>query len=543
MMPQPVPGQAAPSQTEERQIPVDLAPTEGEAAVLSLLAARDGSEWAAVAGSLLTVPESVARISWPEWGELQPPTRGPRAADRDPDLGAIFTEEPFAGIRMTRAIIGREVWRGSTDQVEAGSLETSDSSYRFAGGTWSASKLFAQYGLSDAHRVIRGARRPVRGVALATQAPKLGSSDSNWVPGGSSKPLEEQSREELLGKEIFNSWPNNLLGIDWYGGSEHPPPHSFVVGRVQGGIWIADVAPDHDNNQLRIVLAWEADQIDPFACSLLVRAEQDEASLFSRIWRISDLPGDLAMNEQGEEPRHLGWTERTITVLLPRGARRTDWGMSLLGPDGSLLDERPVAPRVDRLEFSMYVAGASGPASTSIVGDRSPAPTEAERDQEVAEARELEEQTRAAAAHRRLATADELEHYLRWRFSARAGELLVLDRYLLHGPDETIKRAVEFIARFGRPTRALVSKVSDSAPSALAAGPEIQVRKLPHDAFHDRVWIVGESGLSVGASVNRFLREGPSASIPATTAVDLPFADTAAWRERFETWWVSARPL
>jgi hypothetical protein len=37
----------------------------------------------------------------------------------------------------------------------------------------------------------------------------------------------------------------------------------------------------------------------------------------------------------------------------------------------------------------------------------------------------------------------------------------------------------------------------------------------------------------VGASLNNFLRNESAAS----TAVDLPFADAAAWRERFERWW------
>lgn len=533
----------APKQAEERHIPLDLAPQDEEAAVLSLLATQEGDDWIVAAGSLLSVSVAVAEMSWIEWRTAQPQTRGPRAANTDPDLGATFTDEPFPGIRMTRMVVKREDWTEWTGQIEAGRLETPDGAYRLDVDGWSATKLFAQSGLTDAHEVVAGARRPVRGVAATTRVPDLPWSDGNWVRGGSPKPLEKQSRDELRGKDVFTSWPKSLLGIDWHGASEHQPPHAFVVGRAQAGIWIADVVPDHDNDQLRIVLAWEADQIDPFGCSVLVRAERDGAPLLTRHWNISDLPGEFVVDERGQEPRDLAWNERTIDVRLPRGPRRTDWGMSLFGPDGWLLDELPVAPRVERLEFSLQIAGANGPATTSVVGDRRPTPTEAERDQEAVAARELEDQTRGAAARRRLATADELEHYLRWRFSARAGELLLVDRYLLDDSEETVRRVVDFLASLKRPIRALATKVDKSAPSVLEKTPEIEVRRLPKNTVHDRLWIVGDSGVSVGASVNSFVRKEPNAATPATTAVDLPFADATAWREKFETWWSAAELL
>jgi hypothetical protein len=541
-MPELTTQQNVPKQTDERLLPRGLAPQRGEAGVLSLLAVREGPDWVMVCGSLLSVPEAVAKASWAEWADLQPATRGPRPAKSDPDLGATFTEEPFSDLRITRMIVDQAEWREQIERIEAGKVETPEGTYRLDLGEWSACKLFAQNGLTDPHRVLARAKRPVRGVAAAIREVEIPWSDGNWVRGGASKPMEKHTREELLGKDIFTSWPENLLGIGWHGSVEHPPPRAFVVGRVQAGIWIADVVPDYDNAQLKIVLAWEADRIDPFSCSVLVRAERDGAPLMTRHWNISDLPGELVVNKKGQEPRDLAWNERTIDLRLPRGPRRTDWGMSLLGPDGWLLDELPVVRRAERMEFSMQIAGTSEPFSTTVVGDRQPTPTEAERDQEAEAARELEEQTRAGAARRRLATADELEHYLRWRFSARAGELLLIDRYLLDGKEETVQRVVEFLATFNRPIRALVTKVSESAPPALAAAPEVEVRKLAPSEIHDRLWIVGDSGLSVGASVNRFLRDGPNATIPATTAVELPFADTAAWREKFDGWWPTAEP-
>src|ERR1044072_6987024 len=73
-----------------------LAPGDGEAAVLSLLAARDEQgNWLVACGSLLTVPAEAARISWPAWERQQPQTRGPGHLSEDLDLGATLDEEPF----------------------------------------------------------------------------------------------------------------------------------------------------------------------------------------------------------------------------------------------------------------------------------------------------------------------------------------------------------------------------------------------------------------------------------------------------------------
>jgi hypothetical protein len=55
----------------ELYVPHELAPVDGEAAVLSMLVVRDGSEWRVVAGSLLTVPVAVASTSTRRWGQIQ----------------------------------------------------------------------------------------------------------------------------------------------------------------------------------------------------------------------------------------------------------------------------------------------------------------------------------------------------------------------------------------------------------------------------------------------------------------------------------------
>ncbi|HEY1853682.1 MAG TPA: hypothetical protein VGG40_03780, partial [Solirubrobacterales bacterium] len=275
----------------------------------------------------------------------------------------------------------------------------------------------------------------------------------------------------------------------------------------------------------------------------LVRSEIDSAPLLVRHLKISDLPGETVQRQEGTEARDLPWNERTISVRVPRGPRGTCWGVSLIGPDGQLLDERPVVRRIERIELSVGIIGEEEPAMTGIVGDTRPSPTEPERDAAVLAAAKLQAEAAAQAAKRRISTAGELESYVKWRFSARAGELLVLDSYLLDGEPEIVERVFGFLLGLRRPIRALTAKQPERGLAALRdwGAPHMEVRGLPNGkaTLHDRLWLVGETGVLVGTSLNEFLKEASAAS----TAVDLPFADAAAWRDKFENWWARGKTL
>jgi hypothetical protein len=203
------------------------------------------------------------------------------------------------------------------------------------------------------------------------------------------------------------------------------------------------------------------------------------------------------------------------------------------------LDERPVVPRVEQISFSVSIVGSTGPASKTVVGDRSAPPSPEERDRETQAAVEAEEQAREAAARRRLSTVSELEEYIRWRFSCRGGELLICDPYLLHGTPEVQGRIIRFLDALDRPIRALTLSLDADAKQLVQASPELQVRLLPQGArtLHDRVWIVGGIALLVGGSINVFLPPASGQVGPATTVADLPHGDALQWRSQFETWW------
>jgi hypothetical protein len=524
------------------RIPRSLVPADSQVAVLSLLAVSEEDRKVVRAGSLLTLPAQVRGMSWKGWRESQPLTRGPRISRNDPDLDPSFCEEPFAGVHIHRSVFDQDEWMAAVDGLESGTLEVDGVAYEVDVGEWTGCKLFSQDGGSDAHHVLKEARRPIWGVSATGDGPAMPHVEGLWLKANfPPRPAGERTREELRAGETFANWPIHLLGLWWPGTDDTDAPNSFVVGVAMNDAWIADVVPDNDEGFLRIAIGWDANTTDPLSCSLLVRSELDGASLLVRNWRISDLPGEGATTDDGSEARDLSWNQRTLDVLVPRGPRRTSWGVALMGPDGQLMDELPVARRVESIEFSIGIVGEEGAGVTGVVGDRRAAPTQAEIDAAVAAAKELEVETAARASRRRFSTAGELAGYMKWRFSVQSGDLLILDPYLLDGDEDDVRRVLDFLLGLRRSIRALTAKAPAHGVNMFASASAIDVRGLPNGTatLHDRCWLVGNTGVLTGASLNHFLREESA----ATTAVDLPFADSSIWREKFEEWWRKGRPL
>jgi hypothetical protein len=514
-------------------VPNEIAPAEGEAAVLSMLAVRDGSSWAATSGSLLTVPTGVALTSWKRWGELQPEYAGMWKSGGF-DFGPIFCAEPFPGVRIVRAVVEAEDWHRMVDGLAKGrvNVPSCPSSIKIARS--SSTVILGRDGANDAHLVVEGAKRPVLGIVATVEAPPIPLTNGIWELATPSFLKPGRILGAMSPHRNMANWAEPLIGINWPAG-KIPPPARLVIGKMQSRAWIARVKPDSDDPESLVVsIAWDETLIDPLGCSLLGRSELDELPLLIRHVPISDFPGTLS----ALEPREMSWRQRTLDVKLPHGPRRAAWGFMLLGPEGELLDDRVVAPRIERVNVTVHVAGSSGPSNVSTIGEKKPAPSELERDDAVRAAARAEAEARRAAAHRRISTAGELEEYLRWRFVCRAGELLLLDPGLFsqHGRQEDV---VAFLAGFNRPVRTLVRGLPRNAREALSAAPGITAKALPGGGrtLHDRIWIVGETAVLVGASPGDFLAHPAGQPRRATTATDLPHADAVVWRELFEGWW------
>lgn len=514
-------------------VPPEFEPKDGETAVLSLLAVRDGPGWNAVSGSLLTVPDELAHMSWRQWSAIQP--HAPQHVDSRGTLdpGAVFCVEPFSCVRAIRHAVDAQQWRSCVESLGRGQITVNGDAYDLATVESTPVVLLGHDGVGPAYDVVAGAMRPVRGIATTLEAPELPETGSTWELEMPENLERGPERGRLWQERHLLHWPRELLGIDWTGDTETGAPACLVIGRPVSKAWIVRVKPDFDADGLIISIGWDEQLIDPLGCSLLIRTESNGVPLLVRHLRITELP-EIA--PAVSEPRAMAWSDRTLDVQLPRGARRTEWGLTLLSSSGELLDERPVALRVEQISMAIHVNDGAAPASTITMGDKKAPPTKSETDEAIQAALAIEATAREAASHRRLATAGELEDYLRWRFCCRAGELLLLDPYLLHDkPDDVIA----FLRRLNRPIRALARSIPSEAARLLVSVPTLDVRPLPNGkaTVHDRIWIVGETGVLVGASVGTFLADSAGARRRATTATDLPFADTAAWRQKFEEWW------
>jgi hypothetical protein len=522
-------------------VPDELGPAASEAAVLSLLVVREGTLWAVVSGSLLTVPLEVALMSWKRWGERQPHARPALPHEGLLDLGPIFCVEPFAGIRAVRAIVAPDEWRTVVEGLAVGAIDVSSGPCTIEIAASTSTVLLGHEGVGPAYDAVGGARRPVLGVALALAEREIPETDPVWeLVAPSDLPPGPELAERWANRNLLN-WPLALLGIrHWPAGGESKPPATFVIGRTESRAWIAQVKPDLENEALIVQIAWDEDEIDPLGCSVLIRAESDGLPVLVREQRLSNLP-DVSSPAPTRDPRKGSWRERTLDVRLPRGGRRTTWGLQLFSANGTLLDERPVAARFEQIKMSMHVGNSRDPTSMFEIGDTKPPPTQSERDAAIRATAKIDADARRAAAARRISTAGELERYLGWRFSCREGELLLLDPGLFSQSGREAD-VVRFLAGFDRPIRTLVRGRHEASRDALADARTIVARALPGGGrdLHDRIWIVGDTAVLVGASPGDFLTHPENATTRATTASDLPFGDAVLWRERFEEWWAAA---
>lgn len=510
-----------------------LRPGPGEAAVLSLLAVRADGGWNVVCGSLLSLPDAAARVSWREWKQDQPPSRGLRQAPEGFDLGPEFHRDPVAGLCAHRAVVESQDWEALLKAIISGTVPTDFGECRLATHDWSPLVFLGSTGLTDRHRVSRGARRPLRAISAELPSQDLPPTEATWkldIPSD----LEPGPELGRIWKErTLLNWPEELLGIDWHPDPKIEPPHSFLVGRANTRAWLADVHPDYERQELKFSIGWDAELIDPLSCSLVFQAEESQEIISAaRQIRISDLPMHDWPAER-TEPRHQGPTERLLQVAIPRGARRVDFGAMLLTADGGLLDVLPLGKRLEQITMEMSIQGAPGPAWSSTIGDPDPPPGPAERDLAVLDSERINAAARHAAAERRISDSGELGAYLRRRFSARSGELLILDPHLFEADQIALET---FLVSLDRPIRALTSRLRRPVKKMVKRMARLEARELSAGggALHDRIWIVGETGLMVGSSAASLINPKTRRT---TTIAELSFSDTAIWRQRFEEWW------
>lgn len=445
-----------------------------------------------------------------------------------------------------RAVVPSHDWREVVVCLERGEVGVLSKRLAAALGEWSLAGLICQDSESDAHRVVISAKRPVQGVTARVIAPAMPHSEANWRWELPPHELRGRALADMLKARRLLHWPQELLGIDWLGVDEFAPPPAFVVGRPLSNAWIVDMWPGTESGHLAVTIGWDAARIDPLSCVLGVRVEHEGTIVLSTNIRISDLPPNSAAKGPSREPRELAWHERTVDVSVPRGPDRTAFGATLYGPDGALLDERRTAPRWERVTITAGVQPSPEPSPEQLAAEQRA------REEAAVIARDLVAAAGAAAARRRLSSQGDLFDYRCWRFSCVAGDLCVLDAYLL---DDPLAPTIALLRRLDRTIRALARKTpvtilkdlrGSQAGQARLPGVTLELAQLPSsvdirllpngpDTLHDRVWFVGNTGLLVGGSVNTIPSSGGVGG--ETTITELPLPDVLEWRRLFEVWW------
>ena len=164
-------------------------------------------------------------------------------------------------------------------------------------------------------------------------------------------------------QEMITDWSQALLGIQWPPGNELAPANCFVIGRAESNAWIADVRPGKDG-ELNVFLGWDENALDPLGCALLPTAAKGGLPILRRHIRLADLPAPDTPTAQQLATYKQSWKDHLLVVNLPRGPRGSEWGVALIAADGRVLDEWPVAPRVESIHLKIGIIGSSGPLSS-----------------------------------------------------------------------------------------------------------------------------------------------------------------------------------
>lgn len=511
-------------------------PGPGELGVFTALAAQlPSGEWEVVAGSLLTAPRAAASMSWRRWAVVQP------EQDRHPgglDLGPRFSIDPAPGVRALRVPLNREEWKRALAGVHAGRVVLGPlGTYVVRAKEWSPVVLLDSVGALAPHKVLQAARRPVRGsvseLERETQPIEL---DSQWElaapPGLRPGPVLGR----MYPHRSLGLWPLELLGIEWHPGEKvFPWPAQIVVGRLQSLAWIASTKPNQEEKgRIDIQIAWDENVIDPLGCTLEIVQSVGELVLPSHSFHIGD---DLPHGPAIGETRLLPWDRRTINVHLNRVLPPAVWGLRLRAADGTVLDARGEFRRVESVEVSIHVMGDEPPPRP----DPPSMPSMPELTKAMNEIAEGAKQAREEAHRAQRSPESDLRLYLKQRFSARAGPLLILDPYAAGPP---VEDSLAFLAELAREVRVLTFKRTAEPREHVPVLPlGVEIRWLPGGAtLHDRVWIVGESGLHVGPSLNGLVGKRDPSQRPYSTITRLPPEGTARFQAVFDDWWGNGTP-
>lgn len=478
-----------------------LQPEAGERVVISGLCVQTDGKQRLACGSLLLGPPAMARVSWPAWRRSVGHDFWAEPTTRAPSLFSIVGDG-WTAFRTTATLERGRAWLGQLVRGEAAAVGNLP---RLSARLSLPEAPLLVNGANDtpASRLVFGAGLPVRGFFLRTEAVDLSGVAEDWVLGGG---LVRSAGLAALG----------VSGLSPEAGAEGAAL-GLLVGRVQRAAWLLGHRVTDGGELFVLDLGLDPRRVEVEELEVEVREYLGGELVLSRRTRLSELRIPASVRTR-------------LSVALPTMGRGVEREIALFDGDGVLLDHTTRFFLIERVGVSM----AGGPLVR--IGDWSE-PALADRLGAFASIAERHRQMLRAGLPARVVFGDARAtfRWLRRRLARARREVLIMDPYFGGHPADW-----NLLAGLGVPIRVL-SGSKAMAPPAGVLVTNLQGRrwrkagnKGPNPPFHDRLYLWGSRGLSVGTSPSGF-------GTRAFRVDELGSVEADAWRQHFETWWSDPR--
>lgn len=295
-------------------------------------------------------------------------------------------------------------------------------------------------------------------------------------------------------------------------GDPAPSPGLFI-GRLERRAWLNKMTLSPDDGRFVVEIRTEAGNISLHDLELHVHERIARETV-----RVIRMPlGDLRLPSRP--------TTR-YELRLPTVDSGVERSASLFDRNGRLLDSIDNFNFVERIQISLHVAGAPHPATVSTIGSTA--------EQSLAERLERHERSELEfrqlfedGARRRVFVGTQASTYVRQRLRSVRTDLKIIDPYFGASPSDW-----DLISELNVSIQVLTGSKAVLPTTALAHVDARYFAGAP--PYHDRVYLWGENGISIGQSPTGF--GGPR----AFRIGDLRAGEVRVWDALFAAWWTSS---
>jgi hypothetical protein len=483
-----------------------------ESFVLSVCAARDPSGWRLVHGTLLSVPEPCAGMSWSDWHLAASHGRGSHPQPLPAE--AVVSGDTWLLARQVLTADEAGGW------LEAGTGAISSMRREPAKVNLPAIRKVPQLSaeLSAPAAVLRVLPHVDSAISVLIAGLGRPAQGMMWA-GRSDARLEVPETVDVDGQGCVGA-TQNLTGIHITPSHIAPPlatASGLLVGRAERRAWLRDSKGEGKFELFNVELSWDPDLIGLHDLELTHEQFVGDDIASSVVIRLEDLDTE-SVDDKGQCQVSL--------VSLGSGIRH---GVTLRTVDGDLLDRSGPYPLIERVEIGLEI---DGQAQAPVVAGEKPSPVSFDDRSERARIieSEVKQVLRSGAQARIIADKATAVARLIGHLEGAHDELCILDRFFGQHLEEW--RLLDTVPV---PIRVLTGKLEKDPSGGVAVptfGANVTVRYRRKAPIHERIYFWSGGGIALGGSPSTF-GESP---LRITRLRD---ADIAEWRQIFEAEWRS----